>query len=489
MIGGAARRHRRALQAVNDVCGRAARGDLSVRVLHVASYGELAPALIAVNRLLDLADAFVRESGASLTLASQGQYYRPFLETGMPGNFRRGAEIINQARESMRHRAEETARLETEIVGLVSAAAEGDLSKRLDEAGKQGFMLSLAQGINSVVETTAGAVRALGRVMGNLARGDLRAADSGLRQADDDRGGEGLNGGGYQGEFATLMRDTGATIAVLCDVSEKLAGSTEALESAAAELAAGGRDLAGRTESQAATLEQTAAAMSQLTLTVKQNADNAQTLNQLSAAARDAANSGSRTMQEAVAAMDRIEQSAQRIVAIVGLIDEIAFQTNLLALNASVEAARAGEAGKGFAVVAQEVRALAQRAANASREIKGLINETDQQVKAGVRHVRESGDILGQITSASGRVAAIVDEIAHAGREQAQGLQEVNIAVGNLDQLTQRNSALVEENSAATATLTEQAGELARIVAFFNKAPREGIVGQEHSRHGRTASS
>jgi len=468
IIGRAARRHRRALQAVNDVCGRAARGDLSARVLHIASYGELAPALIMVNRMLDLTDAFVRESGASLTHASQGQYYRPFLETGMPGNFRLGAEVINQARESMRLRAEETARLESEIVSLVSAAAAGDLAKRLEEAGKQGFMLSLAQGINSVVATTAGAVRTLGRVMGHLARGDLQAADAGLNQAGDN----------YQGEFATLMRDAGTTIGVLRDVSEKLTGSTEALEAAAAELSAGGRDLAARTESQAATLEQAAAAMSELTQTVKQNADNAQMLNQLSGSARDAANNGTRTMQEAVTAMDRIEHSAQRIVAIIGLIDEIAFQTNLLALNASVEAARAGEAGKGFAVVAQEVRALAQRAANASKEIKGVIGETDQQVKAGVRHVRESGEILSQITVASGRVASIVDEIAHAGREQAQGLEEVNIAVSNLDQLTQRNSSLVQENTAATATLTEQASELARIAAFFTKPTRrnDGIA-------------
>ncbi len=457
IFGRKARQQRDAMAAVAEICGRAARGDLSARVLHVGDYGENAAALIAVNRLLDLTDAYLRESSASLTLAAEGQYYRPFIETGMVGNFRRGAEVINRARESMRQRADEGVRLEAEIVDLVSAAAAGDLGKRLPLEGKQGFMLGLSQGINEVVGATATVLQSLSRIMAGLARGNLAQRVE----------------PGYAGEFGLLMQHTGATVQVLRDVAGRLTQSSAALEAAAGELAEGGRDLASRTESQAATLEQTAAALALLTDTVRQNAGNAQRVSELSLTARNAAQRGGEIVREAVLAMDQIEAGSQRIVGIVSLIDEIAFQTNLLALNASVEAARAGEAGKGFAVVAQEVRALAQRAASASRDIKGLISQTNQQIKAGVQHVRRSGDTLAEINTASDRVAVIVTEIARASGEQAQGLEEVNTAIAALDQLTQRNSALVEENSAATATLSDQAAQLTRLVAFFDAAGRQ----------------
>ncbi len=456
MIGGRARRHQAALQAVAEVCGRASRGDLSARILHLERFGDLAPVLVLVNRLLDQTDAYLRESGASLTAAAAGRYHRPFIETGMLGQYRRGAAIINQARESMRQRAEEGARLEAEIVELVAAAASGDLGKRLPLEGKQGFMLGLSQGINKVLGTTNTVLQSLGRIMAGLARGDL------AQQAES----------GHAGEFATLMQHTGSMIQVLRDVAGRLGQSSAALEAAAGELAEGGRDLASRTESQAATLEQTAAALALLTDTVRQNAEHAQTVRDLSAGARDAAQRGGGIMQQAVVAMDRVEGGAHRIVGIVGMIDDIAFQTNLLALNASVEAARAGEAGKGFAVVAQEVRSLAQRAAAASREIKGLINETDQQIKEGVRQVRQGDATLAEINTACDEVAAIVAEMARAGQDQAQGLDEVNTAIAALDQLTQRNSALVEENSAATATLSDQAAQLSRLVAFFDASRR-----------------
>jgi methyl-accepting chemotaxis protein len=246
------------------------------------------------------------------------------------------------------------------------------------------------------------------------------------------------------------------------------------VRSASDEFSTGSHDLASRTESQAASIEQTAASMHEVTATVKQNADNAQAANQLATVARDTADRGGSVVQEAVNAVTQIEQSAQKISDIVGLIDEIAFQTNLLALNASVEAARAGEAGKGFAVVAQEVRALAQRSANASKDIKALIADSNAQVKTGAALVNRTGQSLTEIVTAIKKVSDIVAEIAAASREQATGLEQINTAVAGMDEMTQRNAALVEQTTAAAQALNGQAGELADAVGFFrigNGAP------------------
>jgi methyl-accepting chemotaxis protein len=200
---------------------------------------------------------------------------------------------------------------------------------------------------------------------------------------------------------------------------------------------------------------------------VKQNADNAEAANQLAMSARNTAERGGSVVQDAVAAVSRIEESARKISDIVGLIDEIAFQTNLLALNASVEAARAGEAGKGFAVVAQEVRALAQRSANASKDIKALIQASTGEVREGARLVNLAGESLSEIVTAVKKVADIVGEISSASREQAVGLEEVNTAVANMDEMTQRNGALVEQTTASAQAMARQAQELAELVGQF----------------------
>ncbi len=254
-----------------------------------------------------------------------------------------------------------------------------------------------------------------------------------------------------------LLNAIGTVIKALKQASVAIAQSTEAIST-------GSRDMSERTESQAASIEQTAASMHQITATVKQNADNAQAVNQLADSARDTAQRGGIVVQDAVAAVSRIEDSARRISDIVGLIDEIAFQTNLLALNASVEAARAGEAGKGFAVVAQEVRGLAQRSAHASKEIKGLISESNSQVKAGAELVGKTGGSLGDIITSIKRVTDIVVEISAASREQSMGLEQVNTAVTSMDELTQRNGVLIEQNAAAAKALAEQAVRLAHLV-------------------------
>ncbi|QWF38492.1 methyl-accepting chemotaxis protein [Bordetella hinzii] len=235
----------------------------------------------------------------------------------------------------------------------------------------------------------------------------------------------------------------------------------------AREIAAGNTDLSSRTEQQAASLEETAASMEELASTVKQNADNARQANQLAASASDVAERGGSAVSEVVQTMEGISASSRKISEIVSVIDGIAFQTNILALNAAVEAARAGEQGKGFAVVAGEVRSLAQRSAQAAKEIKTLIEDSVDKVAAGSQQVGRAGDTMQEIVASVKRVTDIMGEIAAASQEQSSGIEQVNRAVTQMDEVTQQNAALVEEAAAAAAALQEQSQHLAEAVAVF----------------------
>ncbi len=241
----------------------------------------------------------------------------------------------------------------------------------------------------------------------------------------------------------------------------------DAIRSGAGEIAQASDDLSHRTEQQAASLEQTAAALDQITATVKRTAENSAQARVAVHAAKQDAEHTSDVVRDAVAAMDKIDDSSHRIGQIIGVIDDMAFQTNLLALNAGVEAARAGDAGRGFAVVASEVRALAQRSAQASKEIKALIYAADGQVKAGVTLVGEAGAALSRIIQQVGDINALVIEIAGSANEQATGLVQINTAVNQMDQVTQQNAAMVEQSTAAAHGLTQETEELARLVLRF----------------------
>ncbi len=294
-------------------------------------------------------------------------------------------------------------------------------------------------------------------------------------------------------ELAHLQRSLESMVNGLRKVVTSVRSGVDSVATASDQIASGNSDLSARTEQQASSLEQTAASMEQLSSTVKQNTDSARQANQLAAAASDVAGRGGKAVGQVVETMGEIEASSRKIAEIIGVIDGIAFQTNILALNAAVEAARAGEQGRGFAVVAGEVRNLAQRSAQAAREIKSLIADSVAKVESGSRQVTEAGKTMRDLVDQVKRVTDLLAEIASATMEQNSGISQVNTAVTQLDQMTQQNAALVEESAAAAASLREQAVQLAQSVATFklgqNEATRVIAAAQAAARSAPPATS
>jgi len=319
-------------------------------------------------------------------------------------------------------------------------------------AGKDGFYKTMSEGINRLTDTVEAVIADLAEVLSGLAQGDLNK-----RVARD-----------YQGAFQRVKDDVNATSVKLSEIVGQITQAAETIAAAASEVSTGSTDLSDRTEQQASSLEETAASMEELGATVRSNADNAQRANKMADDARKAAESGGTVAGSAVSAMKRIEEASRKITDIIGVIDEIAFQTNLLALNAAVEAARAGDAGRGFAVVAQEVRNLAQRSAQASKEIKALILDSDGQVREGVELVKKAGGALDGIVSGVREVASLISDMASASTEQATALDEINATVAQMDEMTQKNAALVEETTAAAQAMAGQAADLKDLIGFFS---------------------
>ena len=280
---------------------------------------------------------------------------------------------------------------------------------------------------------------------------------------------------GKSGELETLCGGVNELLDRISTVMSEIKSTSQEVASAAAEISSATTDLSQRTEEQAATLEQTSASMEEIAATVKKNAENADHANELTRGARELADRSGEVVGQAVSAMARIEDSSRKISDIISVIDEIARQTNLLALNAAVEAARAGEAGRGFAVVASEVRSLAQRSSQAAKDIKDLITNSSGQVRDGVELVNRAGSSLGEILNSIKQVADIVADIALASNEQAGGVEQINKALTQMDEMTQRNSAMVEENAATARTLEQQAADMDERIAAFalgaGKAP------------------
>jgi len=350
---------------------------------------------------------------------------------------------------------------EKQIESLILAAASGDLSERIDVDKYDGFLKGLGEGINSLIDAVVRPVRENIRVVTALSEGDLCEEMTGE----------------FKGEYLEMQTSLNQTINNLRSMVGQIQSSSGSIVSAAGEIAQGNTDLSQRTEEQASSLEETASSMEELTSTVRQNADNARQANQLASGARDQAEEGGQVVQKAVEAMAEINSSSKKIADIIGVIDEIAFQTNLLALNAAVEAARAGEQGRGFAVVAGEVRNLAQRSAGAAKEIKTLIQDSVEKVDDGSRLVDQSGQTLGEIVSSVKKVSDIIAEIAAASQEQSSGIDQVNKAITQMDEVTQQNAALVEEAAAASESMDEQARGLQKLMDFFKVESGAAVAG------------
>lgn len=274
----------------------------------------------------------------------------------------------------------------------------------------------------------------------------------------------------FDASYETLRADFNRAMEMLQNTVQAIAVNAQGVRSGASEITQASDDLSRRTEQQAASLEQTAAALDEITATVKKSAEGAQEARNLVTTATADAERSSDVLRDTVAAMSGIETSSRQIGNIIGVIDEIAFQTNLLALNAGVEAARAGDAGRGFAVVATEVRALAQRSADAAKEIKSLISASGEQVDLGVRLVNETGSSLQRIAEQIAKLNTLISQIAASAQEQSTGLNQVNTAVNQMDQVTQQNAAMVEQSTAASHSLAHEAEELTRLIGQFQTA-------------------
>lgn len=341
--------------------------------------------------------------------------------------------------------------VEQDIARIVEAAVQGNFAERIDEANKSDFVLVLAQGLNQLTSKAETALTEINNVLSAVANGDLTERIE----------------GNFAGLFGELKDSCNSTAENLARMLGEIRQAAETINTAASEISEGNTDLSSRTEQQASNLEETASSMEELTGTVRQNSDNSRQANVLAAKASEVAVSGGQLIEQVVTTMASINESAQKISDIIGVIDGIAFQTNILALNAAVEAARAGEQGRGFAVVASEVRTLAQRSANAAKDIKALISDSVNKIRNGNDLVDKSGATMKDVVVSIKRVNDIMSEIAAASLEQSTGIDEISKAVNQMDEMTQQNAALVEQAAAAAESLLAQAEQLNDHVAMF----------------------
>jgi methyl-accepting chemotaxis protein len=412
----------RPLNKVTETMARIADGDFATEVPYVGEKNEVGQMAAAVQ---------------------------VFKENGI-----RVAEMNEDERTRHQKAAERAAIMQSfqdEFDSVVAATRKGELSRRIEQHFADADIERIAQDFNGLMDTVSKGLNDAGDVLAALAEADL------TRRMEGD----------YEGEFARLKDSTNTVAEKLTEIIGQLKKTSFDLKTATGEILSGANDLSERTTKQAATIEETSAAMEQLATTVLANAQRAAGASDNAGQVATAAEEGGTVMLSANEAMGRITESSAKISNIIGLIDDIAFQTNLLALNASVEAARAGDAGKGFAVVAVEVRRLAQSAASASSEVKVLIEQSANEVQSGSRLVAQAASKLDEMLVAVRGNRELLEGIARDSREQASGIEEVNTAVRQMDEMTQHNAALVEETNAAIEQTEAQASELDRIVAVF----------------------
>ncbi len=406
-----------------------------------------------LNQLSNTIDDALKDTVRVATALADGDLSQKITKD-YPGMFGQTKEGVNNTADSL-----------TKIVGEIKAIVEdaavrGSFSTKMDMNGKQGYTKELSELLNQLSNVTETGIADVVRVANALAQGDLTQTIAKE----------------YAGSFNDMKTGVNGTVNNLKELVGQIKDATDTINTASKEIAAGNSDLSQRTEEQASSLEETASSMEELTSTVKQNAENAKQANQLAIGASDVAGKGGAVVGQVVTTMDSINESSRKIVDIISVIDGIAFQTNILALNAAVEAARAGEQGRGFAVVAGEVRNLAQRSAAAAKEIKTLIGDSVEKVEGGSKLVAQAGQTMEEIVTAIKRVTDIMSEITAASVEQSAGIEQVNLAITQMDEVTQQNAALVEEAAAAAESLEEQAQNLSVSVGTFKVDDKGGTA-------------
>jgi methyl-accepting chemotaxis protein len=435
---------RSAAEQISGVLAAAVAGQLDSRLDVQRMDGFMRTMGEGINQMLDAIVRPLRAAAEHLSQIAAGTIPPP-IGGSFNGEFAIIQKNLNTCSEVLRAMVDDVGR-------LVDAASAGQLNERADDARHWGDYRRIVSGMNQTMDAIVGPVTETTRVMSTIAEGDLTATMQGE----------------YVGEFATLCQAVNTTATRLLGTVTQIRDAASNIGSAAAEISSGNQDLNRRTTEQAAALEETSASLRGITDTIKRNTDNAQRARDLAnTAVRDAENGGV-VVSDAVQAMAALTQSSSQIFEIISVIDGIAFQTNLLALNAAVEAARAGEQGRGFAVVAAEVRQLAQRTAEAAKEIKTLITTSVTRVKDGTRLVNASGETLQAIVSSVKHANEVITDIAEASAEQLRGINDLTAAVESMDTTTQQNAALVEEASAASDAMDAQAQGLTQLMAFFS---------------------
>lgn len=431
-----------AIKEANQVVGALSKGQFDQRIASNLS-GDLNVLKTGVNQSADSIEQTMAALGKLLNAMSEGQFDLQ-VQANLEGGFKT---MLNNALLT-------TQSLNSTIGGIVTVMQQmqaGQFSHRVEVQAK-GELAKLKEGVNQSMSALDAAFSEIIAVVVAQSNGDLTQKIQ--RQ--------------YQGDLKTLTDSVSRTSEKLVEVVSKALTATSVVNSASDEVSRGALDLSQRVQEQAAALEETSATMDQMNSQVQSNTQNALQATHVAEEVQHKANSGVTVMQQTIAAMTAIQESSHKIADIVSLIDGIAFQTNLLALNAAVEAARAGDHGRGFAVVAGEVRSLAQKSADAAKDIKKLIDETVERVNQGSSLATESGNMLGSINESIHSVTQMITHIAQASSEQADGVSQVHNAISQIDQATQQNAALVEETSAAAQSMSEQAEILNQDMAFFN---------------------
>jgi methyl-accepting chemotaxis protein len=477
-------------QEVTRLVNEAVAGNLAQRVdVSVMPNGFLKDTGIGINNMLDAVIGPLNVAAACVSDIAKGNIPAKITDE-FKGDFNTLKDNLNQCIDAVNALVQDTDM-------LAQAAVAGNLNTRADATQHQGDFRKVVEGINNTLDAVIKPLNMAAQYVDNIAKGNIPSeitdhyngefnnikdnlntclvainalvSDTQMlaNAAHDGRVSVRADASEHQGDFRKIVEGVNEILEMIVSPIATVKVAVETISTAAKEIAQGNTDLSRRTEEQAASLEKTAASMEQLSSTVKQNADNAKQANQLASAASEVAIKGGEVVSEVVATMSSINSSAKKIENIISVIDSIAFQTNILALNAAVEAARAGEQGRGFAVVAGEVRNLAQRSASAAKEIKELISDSVSKTAEGTRQVENAGNTMHEIVTSVKRVSDIIGEIAAASSEQSAGIEQVNEAVMKMDDMTQQNTALVEEAAAAAESMTEQADELMNAVSVF----------------------